>query len=75
MLRPDLDPSLPRYTIRYRKGDEWKLSQFKMTALYAAKQYRMTEWEIVPESIEYVKAEDMPLIHSGIMSKIGSTPK
>jgi hypothetical protein len=75
MLRPDLDPSLPRFTIRYLKGDVWKLSQFKMTELYAAKQYHMTQWEIVPESAEYVKAEDMPLIHSGVMSKIGRTDK
>jgi hypothetical protein len=72
MLRPDLDTDLPRYTICYRKLDEWKLSQFKMTELYAAKQYSMTDWEIVPDSIEYRDPKDMPIIHSGIMSKINS---
>jgi hypothetical protein len=67
--RPDLDPALPRYTIRYLRLGEWKESQFKMTEAYAAKQYKMTQWEIVPESKEYRSADDMPIIGSNQASR------
>lgn len=59
--RPDLDPSLPRYTIRYLDGEKgWLLSPWKMTILYAIKQYAGLEWEPLMETEEYVRPEDIP---------------
>lgn len=61
--RPDLSLSLPRYTIRYLDHDgAWKESAWKMTLPYAAKQYAGLEWDHIPESEEYFRPEDMPII-------------
>lgn len=60
--RPDLDPALPRYTIRYRDPDNgWQLSKWKMTELYAAKQYAGLAWEVVPESAQIYSGDDLPI--------------
>jgi hypothetical protein len=67
--RPDLSYDLPRYTIEYLVNDTWKLSKWKMTELYAAKQYDTYVWRIVPESEEYYSAEGMPIIGPGVVPK------
>ena len=67
--RPDLDPSLPRYTIRYLEAGQWKLSKWKMTELYAAKQYAWMEWQVVPESKEYYSGDDLPILSPNSAAK------
>lgn len=76
MNRPDLDPALPRYTIRYLAEEGgWKLSKWKMTIAYAVKQYAGLEWDPVMESEEYIDPKDMPIVNGNSASHLLRGPK